>query len=98
MNSADITIEKEAVLVQQGDEAQALLETAAFNQVVNQLVEASFQTFTNTKPEDNQTRERAYHHYRGLVDIVNTLQQRVAVRDGINAKNDEQNSDNNGEE
>ena len=97
MNSTEIPIEKEAVLVQQGDEAQALLETAAFNQVVNQLVEASFQTFTNTKPEENQTRERAYHHYRGLVDIVNTLQQRVAVRDEINAKNDKQNSDNNGD-
>ena len=98
MNSTDTNIEKEADLVQQGDEAQALLGNTAFNQVVNQLVEASFQSFTNSKPEGNQTRERAYHHYRGLVDIVNTLQQRVAVRDEINAKNDKQNSDNNGEE
>lgn len=98
MNSTDTNIEKEAVLVQQGDEAQALLGNTTFNQVVNQLVEASFQSFTNSKPEENQTRERAYHHYRGLVDIVNTLQQRVAVRDEINAKNDKQNSDNNGEE
>ena len=98
MNSTDTNIEKEADLVQQGDEAQALLGNTAFNQVVNQLVEASFQSFTNSKPEENQTRERAYHHYRGLVDIVNTLQQRVAVRDEINAKNDKQNSDNNGEE
>ena len=95
MNSTET--EKEAVLVQQGDEAQALINNPAFNQVVNQLVEASFQSFTNSKPEESQTRERAYHHYRGLVDIVNTLQQRVAVRDEINTKNDKLNSDNNGE-
>ena len=33
-------------------------------------------------------REKIYHHYRALVDIVHTLNQRVAVRDEIIAKND----------
>jgi hypothetical protein len=53
---------------------------------VNSLVDASFQTFTNSKPGELENREKAYHHYRALVDIVSTLQQRVAVKDEIVAK------------
>ena len=82
-------------LIQQGDEAEALLSSEAFNTVVNRLVESTFQTFVNTKPEDTERREITYNHYRALVDIVNTLKQFVSVRDEIMAKND--NSDNNGE-
>ena len=91
-------ISQEQNLIESGNAAEELLKTETFTKTINQLVDASFQTFCNSKAEEADARERAYHHYRGLVDIVNTLQQRVAVRDGINAKNDEQNSDNNGEE
>ena len=78
--------EKEEQLCRLGDEADVLLKTDAFNATVNQLVDASFQAFVNSKPEDNEGRERSYNHYRALVDIVSTLQQRVSVRDEIQAK------------
>jgi len=78
--------EKEEQLCRLGDEADVLLKTDAFNATVNQLVDASFQAFANSKPEDSEGRERSYNHYRALVDIVSTLQQRVSVRDEIQAK------------
>ena len=53
---------------------------------MNQLVDASFQNFTNSKPDENEKREAAYHHYRALVDIVSTLRQRVQVKDEIVSK------------
>ena len=73
-------------LVEQGIAAQKLLAADAFNSTVNQLVDATFQAFANSKPEDSEGRERSYNHYRALVDIVSTLQQRVSVRDEIQAK------------
>ena len=69
-----------------GDEAEVLLKTPAFDATINQLVDSSFQAFVNSKPEDKEARERSYAHYRALVDIVSTLQQRVSVRDEIKAK------------
>jgi hypothetical protein len=88
--------EKEEQLCRMGDEAEAVLKADAFNATVNQLVDASFQAFCNSKPEDADARERSYSHYRALVDIVNTLQQRVAIRDEINAKT--AHNDNNNQE
>lgn len=76
-------MEKEEQLLKQGDAADVLLKSETFNNVVNSLVESTFQAFVNTKPEDGDNRERTYNHYRALVDIVNTLQQRVSVRDQI---------------
>jgi len=77
---------KEDQLCRLGDQAEVLLKTDAFNSTVNNLVDASFQAFVNSKIEDTQGRERSYAHYRALVDIVSTLQQRVAVRDEIQTK------------
>lgn len=79
------------VLVQQGNDAETILDYPAFSNIVNSIVDASFQTFSNTKPEDTSARERAYNHYRAIVDIVNTLQQRVQVRDQILAAQDDNN-------
>ena len=60
-----------------------LLDSDAFSSTINQLVDASFQTFSNTAPLETEKRETAYHHYRALVDIVSTLRQRVQVKDEI---------------
>ena len=78
--------EKQEELVRLGDEAEVLLKAPVFNSTINQLVDASFHAFCNSKPDEKESRERSYTHYRALVDIVNTLQQRVAIRDEINAK------------
>lgn len=78
--------EQEEQFCRFGDEAEVLLKTPAFDATINQLVDTSFQAFVNSKPEDTKGRERSYSHYRALVDIVSTLQQRVSVRDEIKAK------------
>ena len=67
--------QKEEQLCRLGDDADVLLKTPAFDATINQLVDTSFQAFVNSKPEDTQSRERSYNHYRALVDIVSTLQQ-----------------------
>jgi len=74
---------QEEQLVMAGDEAGAVLNGSAFNSVINELVERAFQTFVNTEPADKDKREYAYNHYRALVDVVDTLKQRVQVRDSI---------------
>jgi hypothetical protein len=86
---------QEEQLVMAGDEAGAVLSGSAFNSVINELVERSFQTFVNTEPADKDKREYAYNHYRALVDVVDTLKQRVQVRDSII---EQQNGDNSQEE
>ena len=86
---------QEEQLVVAGDEAGAVLNGSAFNSVINELVERAFQTFVNTEPADKDKREYAYNHYRALVDVVDTLKQRVQVRDSIV---EQQNGDNSQEE
>ena len=86
---------QEEQLVVAGDEAGAVLSGSAFNSVINELVERTFQTFVNTEPADKDKREQAYNHYRALVDVVDTLKQRVQVRDSIV---EQQNGDNSQEE
>ena len=88
--------EQEEQLVINGEQAEVLLESFAFSSTVNQLVDASFQNFTNSTPDESVKREAAYHHYRALVDIVSTLRQRVQVKDEIVAKKSD--DDNNQEE
>ena len=86
---------QEEQLVMAGDEAGAVLSGSAFNSVINELVERAFQTFVNTEPADKDKREYAYNHYRALVDVVDTLKQRVQVRGSII---EQQNGDNSQEE
>lgn len=70
-------------LIQNGEDAEALLKSPHFNRIVNRLVEVTFQNFVNSKPEESKDRNIAYYHYRALVDVVNTLKQEVAVKDEI---------------
>ena len=74
---------KQSELIRMGEEAENLLDNPAFTSVVNNLVDQSFQSFTSSKPNQKDERERAYHHYKALVEIVSTLQQRAAVREQI---------------
>ena len=90
-------MEQEDALVAQGNEAEELLKNNAFNNVVNSLVEEHFQGFVNTKPEEKDQREQSYFHYRGLVGVVHTLKQRVAIGDEIITKREAETNDNSGE-
>ena len=90
--------EKEEQLVQIGGEAEVLLNTPVFTGTINAMVDGAFQTFSNSKPEEQTVREQAYNHYRALVDIVGTLQQRVSIKNEIEAKYAEAISDTNKED
>jgi len=79
---------EEEQLVQMGEDAEAVLNSPAFDRVVNKLVESTFQAFVNSKADEEDLRKQTYNHYRALVDVVNTLKQQVAVRDEIRAKGD----------
>ena len=76
-------MEDQETLVRLGEDAEVLLDSQAFSSTVNNLVDTSFQNFTNSAPNESEKREAAYAHYRALVDIVSTLRQRVAVKDEI---------------
>ena len=82
----------EEELVTQGDEAEQLLASPAFNNCVNTLVEGTFTTYVKYDPDDSAGRELKYRHYRALVDVANTLKQWVAVRDEINERTIDDNS------
>jgi len=79
---------QEEQLVTAGDEAEVLLKSSAFTSVVDSIVESAFSTFVNSQPDDKLKRETSYHHYRAIADVVNTLKQRVEVRDNILAQGD----------
>lgn len=74
---------EQEILVEQGEQAETLLADPVFSSVVNELVDQTFQSFVNSQPQEADKREQSYRHYRALVDVVSTLKQRVAVRDGI---------------
>ena len=85
-------MEDQEALLTAGEDAELILNNNSFNSVINQLVDASFQAFCNSKPEDKEKREMSYLHYRALVDIVSTLQQRVQVKNEIIQKQDDDNN------
>jgi len=86
---------QEEQLVVAGDEAEALLSAPAFNSVINETVNTAFTTFVNTDADKPGDRELVYTHYRAIIDVVDTLKQRVEVRNSILTK---QRGDNSQEE
>lgn len=92
------TTNQEEQMIHLGDLAEQLIQSEAFSETINSLVEATFQTFVNSYPDQEDERQRAYTHYRAIVDITNTLRQRVSIRDEINAKHDGDNNQTDEEE
>jgi hypothetical protein len=85
-------VNEEEQMIVKGEAAEVLLGTEAFSNTIDQMVQGTFQTFVNSKPEQTESRERAYSHYRALVDIVSTLREQVSVKDEIITKNAERNN------
>ena len=50
-------MEDQEILVRMGEEAEVLLDSEAFSSTINTLVDASFQTFSNTAPLESEKRE-----------------------------------------
>ena len=83
---------EEEQLIHQGENAENLLGIEAFSETIDKMVHHTFQNFVNSKPEETEVRERTYAHYRALVDIVQTLQQQVSVKNEILAKYERDNN------
>jgi len=83
---------EEEQLLLMGNDADALLKQEGFMRVVNNLVENTFQSFVNSKPDESEIRESLYHQYRALILIMETLQQRVSVRDQIIERREDANN------
>ena len=91
-----MSTDNQAEQIEAGNQAEELLRTKAFGTTIDELVQATFNYFVNSKAEDTEGRERAYNHYQAINDIVATLQQRVQVRDNINeADAQDEDNDNN---
>ncbi len=83
---------EEEQLIRQGENAENLLGIEAFSETIDKMVHQTFQNFVNSKSEETEVRERTYAHYRALVDIVQTLQQQVSVKNEILAKYERDNN------
>lgn len=85
--------EEEEKMVVMGDHAENFLQSDSFSSTINSLVDQCFQAFAFSKPEDEKQRTSAYYQYQAINEIVNTIKQRVAVRDEINNRASDSRSD-----
>ena len=79
---------QEDQMVAMGTDAEQFLNSEVFTSVVNSLVELSFNTYINSAPKDIEQRNAVYYQYQALREIVDTIKQRVAIRDEIESKNE----------
>lgn len=74
---------RDEALIKMGDDAERLLKDDSFINIINSLAESTYAQFVNSKLEDKELRDQIYAQYRGLTDIMGTLNQRVSVRNQI---------------
>ena len=78
----------EEQMVVMGNDAEQFLNSTVFTSVVNSLIEQSFNGYVNSAPQDIDQRNAVYYQYQALREIVDTIKQRVAIRDEIESKNE----------
>ena len=81
---------EEETLIAKGEDAEALLNSPAFDSTIQNLVSDCFHTFVTSDFKDNETRELSYHFYKATIGIVDTLKQSVSVLDEILKKNSQE--------
>jgi hypothetical protein len=70
-------------LIEQGTQAEMLLGNDAFTKTVNGLLDQYVSLFFSTDPLQKDEREVAYHSARAMQEIVNTLNQKVMMKNQI---------------
>ena len=83
----------EEQMVVMGNDAEQFLNSTVFTSVVNSLIEQSFNGYVNSAPQDIDQRNAVYFQYQALREIVDTIKQRVAIRDEIESKNESKNNE-----
>lgn len=82
--------EQEMKLLRDGEAASAALQNPAIASAINDLSEWLANTIMNTKPEELQKREMHYHMHTALRELVGILNQRVALKQQLEAEMVEQ--------
>ena len=80
-----------AVLIERGTAAEALLSDQAFNAVINDLLNYYVQSLINSTPDQEQLRSSAYYQSRAINDVVAVLRQWVAIKDQLLNSEQEEN-------
>jgi hypothetical protein len=70
-------------IIEQGTHAETLLGSDAFTKTVNSLLDQYVSLFFSTDPLQKDEREIAYHSSRAMQEIVNTLNQKVMMKNQI---------------
>jgi fructose-1-phosphate kinase PfkB-like protein len=82
--------EAEQAIIADGDLAETALKTPAFASAVNELSEQLANLMLGTSPEDVRQREKYYFIHVALRELVALLNQRVALKEEVISKADEQ--------
>ena len=69
--------------IEQRTHAETLLGTDAFNSIVRGLLDTYVNMFFSTDPAQLDERQAAYYSARAVNEIINTLNQQVAMKDQI---------------
>lgn len=81
---------EEQAMIADGDLAETALKTPAFASAVNTLSEQLANLIVGTNPDETEKRERLYYIHTGLRELVAILNQRVALKQGLLSRADEQ--------
>ena len=82
--------EQEQAIIRDGVLAEEALKTPAFASAINELSEQLANAIVGTDPKDHEKRERIYYAHLGLKEVIAILNQRVALKQGIEAQVDDQ--------
>lgn len=85
--------EQEQAIIKAGSLAEEALKTPAFESAINELSEQLANAIIGTAPEETEKRERIYYAHLGLKEIIAILNQRVALKQGLEAQAEEQEND-----
>lgn len=85
--------EQEWAIIKAGSQAEEALNTPAFASAINELSEQLANAIIGSAPDEAEKRERIYYAHLGLKEIVAILNQRVALKQGLEARDEEQEND-----
>jgi hypothetical protein len=75
--------EDELKVLHAGDAAERLLADADFKAVTDAYVARKVNELVHTAPDQQEDRERLYHHVSAVGELMNELIQKVAQRDNL---------------
>lgn len=85
----ELTPEEQAIL-ERGAAAQSVIQSPAISSVINELSETLTNHILSTKVDEAEKRERYYRIHVALRELVAILNQRVALKESLEAQLAEQ--------